>query len=821
MHSGRELTLYLDEVPASLDGLTTESFAQWTVVYNLTDRLIEFGPHGELVGNLASSWDRDADLPGHWIFRLRKDRKFHDGTEVTARDVVDSLKLAVADSLGYGAAGHFFSSDGVFATDDGCVVIRAQSDSRALLEQLNMNAFGIRKSGATGPLYSGAWKFLERGADFLRLGINPTHPSASSNCYDTVIIRKVPSQANEVKSLLTGRDQVILGRNGLLFSAENLPSDARLFSLASGNSHVLSLRPETPHLDWIRSSIHQIMFSGQVLKKLSYARPLNSFFPPGFVVNAPVFPRTPRRPEKPVVLEISVSVGMADASWLHAMKRELREYGILAEFSISDSWEGLGPGADDSRDGFIAACYLDIQDPVRLAGHYFSGPRSAVGELPSDLSEKISAASLLEPGLERDRLIRAFFEGVIRDTPCIPLFFAPTVVVASSDVSLADIEYFGNTLKFSGIRKGKTRASGDAVTSLDLRMFAHDVKRPFSLIKAASQLIEAADSIEDVRKISESLLPQVIKAVASVDGMVKDLLSPESANREEVSPLNSCISMAIEQVTANRRDTLGPHGIASVEFFGVRPDICIRGDCTSTERIFANLIQNALEAAPPGARVWVRIAESQSDKEVVIGVGNEGSYISPEIQQSLFQVGFSKKGTGRGLGLSIVQNLVQRAGGSISVNSGRDSGTEFLVALPIQTNFAVPDAALSCDEFEDDGLQSREVILVEDDPFIVDAWEMVWRKYGITVFRSPEDLFAARQNDSLVVTSRSVIVTDYLFHGSSLTGRDVLEWARRNSAGIVILASDYDDIQMKSLVDLIIEKGPLAPDQLFRMLKKK
>src|SRR5262245_50481819 len=41
--SGTPLNIYVDSVPLSLDGLGTESFAQWTVVYNLADRLFEYG----------------------------------------------------------------------------------------------------------------------------------------------------------------------------------------------------------------------------------------------------------------------------------------------------------------------------------------------------------------------------------------------------------------------------------------------------------------------------------------------------------------------------------------------------------------------------------------------------------------------------------------------------------------------------------------------------------------------------------------------------------------------------------------------------------
>ena len=99
-----------------------------------------------------------------------------------------------------------------------------------------------------------------------------------------------------------------------------------------------------------------------------------------------------------------------------------------------------------------------------------------------------------------------------------------------------------------------------------------------------------------------------------------------------------------------------------------------------------NLVQNAVEASPPGGTVTVR-AEAQNGT-FELRVRDQGDGIPETIRPVLFQPFVSTKGrevttSGMGIGLSLVHRSVQAVGGSIEIIDPPDGGTEFVVRMPI------------------------------------------------------------------------------------------------------------------------------------------
>jgi len=96
--------------------------------------------------------------------------------------------------------------------------------------------------------------------------------------------------------------------------------------------------------------------------------------------------------------------------------------------------------------------------------------------------------------------------------------------------------------------------------------------------------------------------------------------------------------------------------------------------------VFANLIQNALQATPPDGRVEVEVAASEAGARVT--VRNTGSGIPLDIRERIFQPFFTTKATGTGLGLAIARQIVDAHRGRIEVVSDGVSETTFVVELP-------------------------------------------------------------------------------------------------------------------------------------------
>lgn len=107
---------------------------------------------------------------------------------------------------------------------------------------------------------------------------------------------------------------------------------------------------------------------------------------------------------------------------------------------------------------------------------------------------------------------------------------------------------------------------------------------------------------------------------------------------------------------------------------------------TDLTRILGNLIDNAFDAVIKVTdeelrAVWIRFLETED--KYVITVLNKLPLISPEIQQQVFQKGFTTKGlAGNGLGLAIVKGLTEKHGGQISLKSEEGTGTLFTLVFP-------------------------------------------------------------------------------------------------------------------------------------------
>jgi signal transduction histidine kinase len=116
-------------------------------------------------------------------------------------------------------------------------------------------------------------------------------------------------------------------------------------------------------------------------------------------------------------------------------------------------------------------------------------------------------------------------------------------------------------------------------------------------------------------------------------------------------------------------------------------------DCHGINQIWTNLLDNAIDAAPPAGRIGLRTwsephkgegAPGQND--ICILVADNGNGIPPEIQAQIFETFYTTKpvGVGTGLGLGIVHRIVEQFGGTIHFSS-IPGQTEFLVRLPNRT----------------------------------------------------------------------------------------------------------------------------------------
>lgn len=109
-------------------------------------------------------------------------------------------------------------------------------------------------------------------------------------------------------------------------------------------------------------------------------------------------------------------------------------------------------------------------------------------------------------------------------------------------------------------------------------------------------------------------------------------------------------------------------------------------DRSEWERVMMNLVINARDAMKIGGPITISIAQQQpnDDGQITIAVADTGEGIDPAISERIFDPFFTTKprGTGTGLGLSVVRRAVEHAGGGLRVESQRGQGTTFFIKLP-------------------------------------------------------------------------------------------------------------------------------------------
>jgi signal transduction histidine kinase len=111
----------------------------------------------------------------------------------------------------------------------------------------------------------------------------------------------------------------------------------------------------------------------------------------------------------------------------------------------------------------------------------------------------------------------------------------------------------------------------------------------------------------------------------------------------------------------------------------------ILADSARLQQVFINLLDNAVQQSPPGAKVRVEIHKPE-DGHVSIRVVDHGKGLDPETEAKLFQPFFTTRKGGTGLGLCIVQRVVTDHGGGMSIAKNHPPpGCTVDVRLPLAT----------------------------------------------------------------------------------------------------------------------------------------
>jgi two-component system sensor histidine kinase HydH len=211
---------------------------------------------------------------------------------------------------------------------------------------------------------------------------------------------------------------------------------------------------------------------------------------------------------------------------------------------------------------------------------------------------------------------------------------------------------------------------------------AHELRNPLGTIRTSSEMLGRSVAAEN--EVAREMAGFIASEVDRANSLITRFL--QFARPVELRLENADLPQVLDRAIALvKRETAGI-AIYTNYTLDIPP---FPLDAELMERVFYNLILNAVQATAPGGAVTVKTRAVGGGAEV--SVIDRGSGIEPKHLETIFNPFFTTKPEGVGLGLAIVAKIVDEHGGKITVESERGQGSVFRVLLPVERS--VPAAS--------------------------------------------------------------------------------------------------------------------------------
>ena len=306
-----------------------------------------------------------------------------------------------------------------------------------------------------------------------------------------------------------------------------------------------------------------------------------------------------------------------------------------------------------------------------------------------------------------------------------------------------------------------------------LAMLSHELRSPLAPISNAIQLLGLDADEGPVQKHARNVIErQVGQLTRLVDDLmeVSRITSGRVHLRKERVAIAGIVERAVETafpMIEHRRHKLA---------VSVPPEpIWLDADAGRLEQVVVNLLTNAAKYTEVGGSIWLTV-ERGSPQECVLRVRDTGVGIAPGLLPRIFDLftqaerSLARSQGGLGIGLALVQRLVEMHGGTVEVLSTLGQGSEFIARLPVVTT-ALPQKAPPPKVAAVASRPSLRMLVVDDNEDSADSLAMLLEASGQTVRTAYDGLNAL---ETLLDYSPEVVLLDI-----GLPGIDGYEVAKR------------------------------------------
>ncbi len=223
-------------------------------------------------------------------------------------------------------------------------------------------------------------------------------------------------------------------------------------------------------------------------------------------------------------------------------------------------------------------------------------------------------------------------------------------------------------------REELIRAAKLAVVGEMAATMAHEVRTPLGILRSSAQMLQRESHLSPE---GHEMTRFIVGETDRLNRLVSTLLEsarprpPEFALRD-VHPIIEHALELLTQRAAQRQITL------TVELHATRSILLCDGE--QLLQVILNLVLNALQILPEDGAVVVR---SATDAEhLIVEVADNGPGIPPEIRIRVFDPFFTMREGGMGLGLTVVQQIINAHSGTIIISESSQGGVCFRCAFP-------------------------------------------------------------------------------------------------------------------------------------------
>jgi len=207
---------------------------------------------------------------------------------------------------------------------------------------------------------------------------------------------------------------------------------------------------------------------------------------------------------------------------------------------------------------------------------------------------------------------------------------------------------------------------------------SHEIKNPLGIIQSTAELLGGLPDATETQKRLSNVITEESARLNNIVTKFLDFARPQRPKMQD------CY---LEEIISRNLSFLSPE----LEKRGIRVETSwdgkhfgIKGDQELLYRAFLNILLNAIQSLDRDGSIRVSLAENKGN--YLVEVRDTGRGISPENLNRIFDPFFTTKDKGSGLGLSIVQKIIQSHRGNISIESKEGEGTCVKVILPRQAS---------------------------------------------------------------------------------------------------------------------------------------